>query len=194
MHCQCCIFNSISTVCLLYLTVLLPLHFHQYFFNTSENDTGCFVFCISGGMIIGKASEQNDIPKTTLNDEINNTWKTNKVGRATKLTEVEEKSFKFYVDYMASINHPLTISAIKVFAWSILKNSQCPNKFNSSVGPGDNWYLMFKKRHNLTNRKPDNKDRVCSRMENETVFNQHFDLLEKNKIRVNTGKETRKHI
>ena len=145
-------------------------------------------------MTIGKASEQYSIPKTTLNDEINNKWKTNKVGRATILTEVEEKSLKFYIDYMASINHPLTISAIKAFAWSIFKNSQRPNRFNSSVGPGDNLYLMFKKRHNLTNRKLDNKDRGCSRMANEMVFNQHFDLLEKNKIRVSTGKETGKHI
>ena len=67
-------------------------------------------------MTIDKASEQYGIPKTTLNDEINNKWKTNKVERATKLKEVEEKSFKFYIDYMASINHPLTISAIKAFA------------------------------------------------------------------------------
>ena len=72
-------------------------------------------------MTIGKASEQYSIPKTTLNDEINNKWKINKVGRATILTEVEEKSLKFYIDYMASINHPLTISAIKAFVWSIFK-------------------------------------------------------------------------
>ena len=66
-----------------------------------------------------------------------------------------------------------------MFAWSIVKSSQCPNRFNSSVGPGNTWYLKFKKGHNLTNRKPDNIDCARSRMVNETVFNQHFDLLEK---------------
>ena len=101
------------------------------------------------------------------------------VGRATELVEVEEKSSKFYIDYMASTYHPLTIPAIKAFAWSIVKSSQCPNRFNSSVGPGNTWYLKFKKRHNLMNRKPENIDRGRSRMANETVFNQHFDLLEK---------------
>ena len=111
MHCECCIFNSILAVYLLYLTVLLLLHFHQYFFNTS--DTGCFVFCISGGMTADKASKQCGITKMTLSDQINNKCKTNKVGRALELTEVEEKSFKFYIDYMAPINYPLTISAIK---------------------------------------------------------------------------------
>ena len=52
----------------------------------------------------------------TLSDKINNKWKTNKVGRATKLTEVEEKGLKFYIDYMASINYPLSISNIKALA------------------------------------------------------------------------------
>ena len=59
----------------------------------------------------------------TLSDKINNKWKTNKVGRATKLTEVEEKGLKFYIDYMASINYPLSISNIKALAWSIVKSS-----------------------------------------------------------------------
>ena len=91
-------FQQYSAVCLLYLTVLLLLHFHQCFFNKFENDTGCFVFRISSGMTIGKASKQYGMPKMTLSDKINNKWKTNKVGRATKLTEVEEKCLKFYID------------------------------------------------------------------------------------------------
>ena len=153
------------------------LHFHQCFFKTFENDTGCFVFCSSGGMTIGEASEQYGILKITLSDKINNKQKTNQAGKATELKEVEEQSLKFYIDYMDSINHLLTISAIKAFAWSIVKSSQRPNRFNSSVGPGNTQYLKFKNRHNLTNRKSDNIDRGRSRMANETVFNQHFDLL-----------------
>ena len=64
-------------------------------------------------MAIGKASRQYGTPKLTLSDKINNKWETNKEGRAAELTEVEEKGLKFYIDYMASINHPLTISALK---------------------------------------------------------------------------------
>ena len=55
---------------------------------------------------------------------------------------------------MASINHPLSIPAVKAFAWSIVKN-------------------------NLTNRKPNNIDCGRSRMANFTVYEQHFTLLEK---------------
>ena len=36
-------------------------------------------------MVVGKASKQYGIPKTTLDDKINNKWKTNKVGRSTEL-------------------------------------------------------------------------------------------------------------
>ena len=55
---------------------------------------------------------------------------------------------------MASINHPLSIPAVKAFAWSIVKN-------------------------NLTNRKPNNIDCGRSRMANFTVYEPHFTLLEK---------------
>ena len=125
----------------MYFTVLLLLHFNQYFLNIFENDIGCFVFCVSGGMTVGKTSKQHGIPKMTLSDKIDNKWKTNKVGRAAELTKVEEKILKFCIDYMASINHPLTITLFKAFAWS----SQRLNRFNSSVGPGNTWCLKFKK-------------------------------------------------
>ena len=73
---------------------------------------------------------------------------------------------------MASINHPLSIPAVKAFAWAIAKRSTIPNRFNPETGPG------VKARHNLTNRKSDNVDRGRSRMGNTTVWKQHFDLLE----------------
>ena len=80
---------------------------------------------------------------------------------------------------MASINHPLSIPTVKAFAWSIAEKSQRPNRFNTETGPGDKWYNNFKKRNNLTNRKPDSIDCGRSRMANITVYKQHFTLLEK---------------
>ena len=73
---------------------------------------------------------------------------------------------------MQSINHPLTVSAVKAFEWNIVKQSKRPNRFNSITGPGNTW------RHGLTNRKPDNLYRGRSRMANESVAEQHFRLLE----------------
>ena len=82
-----------------------------------------------------------------------NKYATSKVGRKNDLTEEEERALKGYIDYMASINHLLSMPAIKPFAWAITKRSSNPNQFNVKTGPGDKWYRNFKLRHNLTNRK-----------------------------------------
>ena len=95
------------------------------------------------------------------------------------IEEEEEKSLKFYIEYMASINHPLSIPAVKAFAWSIVKKSQQPNCFNTEIETRDKWYNNFKKRNNLTNRKLDNIDCGRSRMANITVYKQDFTSLEK---------------
>ena len=80
---------------------------------------------------------------------------------------------------MASMNHPLSIPAVKAFAWSIVKKSQRPNRFNAETGPGDKCYNNFKKRNNVTSRKQDNIDHGRSRMANVTVYEQQFNLLER---------------
>ena len=57
----------------------------------------------------------------TLSDKVNNRCPNKKSGRTTELTEEQEKGLRFYIEYMASINHPLYISAVvKAFAWSIV--------------------------------------------------------------------------
>ena len=47
-----------------------------------------------------------------------------------KLAEKMIYTLKGYIDYMASINHPLSIPAVKAFAWTINKRSSNPNRFN----------------------------------------------------------------
>ena len=42
----------------------------------------------------------------------NNRYQTLKVGRKNDLTEEEKRALKGYIDYMASINHPLSIPAV----------------------------------------------------------------------------------
>ena len=112
-------------------------------------------------------------------DRKNKRWETTKVVGQTGLSDVEETSLKYYVDYMASINHPLSVAAVKAFSWVITKKSDRPNRFKLETGPGDKWFRNFKKRQNLSNRKHDKVDRGKSRMANMTVFNQHFDLRNK---------------
>ena len=51
----------------------------------------------------------------------NNRYATSKVDRKNDLTEEEEQSLKDYIDYMAPMNHLLSIQAVKAFGWAIAK-------------------------------------------------------------------------
>ena len=80
---------------------------------------------------------------------------------------------------MASISQPLTVSAIKVFAWTIANRGGQKNRFNKTSGPGHTWWAKFRKRHKneITLRKPDTLDRGRARMANQHVMNNHFTKL-----------------
>ena len=60
-------------------------------------------------------------------DRTNKRYATSKVGRKNDLLEEEEWDLKGYIDYMVSMNHPLSIPAVKAFAWAIVKRSATPN-------------------------------------------------------------------
>lgn len=92
------------------------------------------------------------------NKHKNKCWETNKVGKQNGLSDVEEDSLKYYILYMASVNHLLSAVAVRGFSWSIAKKNDCPNRCNSETGPRDKWFRNFNKRQSLTNRKPDQVD------------------------------------
>ena len=72
---------------------------------------------------LGKGSKQYGVPKQTLSDKISKKCKTNKPGRPTDLIDAEENALVKYIHYMALIAHPLSVAAIKLFAWNISKRS-----------------------------------------------------------------------
>ena len=79
----------------------------------------CFCFFSLAGPLIGKASLRFYIPKMTLSDRINKRWCSDKPGRCTELTKEEEDSLAYYINYMASINHPFICKAVKALGtWS----------------------------------------------------------------------------
>ena len=81
------------------------------------------------------------------------------------------------------LNYPLSIAAVKAVAWTIAKKSDQPNRFNSEAGPGGEWLRNFKKRQNLTSRKPDNIGWGRSRMANMMFFKQHFETIDRLNLR-----------
>ena len=116
---------------------------------------------VRAGMSLCKAQKEFGIPEQTLSDQINGRWKSTKPGRTTALFQEEEEATLIYcIKYMVLIAHPLSVVAVKAFAWLISKrrNSKC---FNSVTGPGHTWWAKFKKCHQkeITLQKPDKLDR-----------------------------------
>lgn len=132
------------------------------------------------GMNLSKAARIFGIPRQTLHDRYSGKYSSNSMGRKTELTAEEEKCLVDYIKYMGSISQPLTIPAIKVFAWAISNRSGRPSRFNKETGPGHTWWWSFRKRHHheITLRKPDSLNRARGRMANSNVMKDHFNKLE----------------
>jgi len=117
-----------------------------------------------------------------ISNRRNQRWKTTTPGRPTELSADEETALSDYIKFIATIAQPLTVPGIKAFAWAISKHHTNNNRFfNKETGSGHTWWDSFKKRHKdeITLRKPNKLDRGRSRMANQTVMDQHFDLLKK---------------
>ena len=145
-----------------------------------EEDMELALQAIDRGMSLCKAAKEFGVPKQTISDRRNQKCKTTIPGRPTELSPEEEKALIDYIKFMATIAQPLTVPGIKAFAWSIAKRHK-NTRFNKDKRPGHSWWDSFKKRNRneITLRKPDSLDRGRSRMANQTVIDQHFNLLKK---------------
>ena len=133
-----------------------------------------------GNILISAAARKHGIPRATLSDWVNGRH-TPKHGRSTELNKEEGQSLVNYIKYMAAIAHPVSVTTIKAFEWEISKRNNNTGRFHPTQGPNHRWWSSFRGRHKkeFTPRKPDSIDRGRSWMCNETVLNQHFNLLEK---------------
>ena len=93
---------------------------------------------------VTKAALLYGIPRQTLKDKISGKYNNKNAGRTTELTAEEEIVLVSYIKYMASISQPLTISAIKLFAWAISKRSNRKHShFNEDFDPGAKLWWKF---------------------------------------------------
>ena len=116
-------------------------------------------------MSISAAAGKHGIPRVTLSDRVNGRH-TAKHGRPTELNKEEEQSLVNYIKYMAAIAHPLSVTAMKAFAWEISKRNINKSRFHPIKGPSHRWWSSFRGRHKkeIILRKPDSIDRGRSRM------------------------------
>ena len=66
---------------------------------------------------------------------------------------------------------------VKAFAWDIAKRSGRDGCFHPEFGPGEHWWVLFKKHHPiLTLRKSDNLERSRAEALNPEIVEEYFKL------------------
>ena len=128
-------------------------------------------------MTVTAAATTFSVPRKTLDDRVKGlVIHGKKPGVRTVPTAKEEAS---YLLYMAKQGFPLTKTMVKAFAWAIAKRSGRDGRFHPEFGPGEHWWVLFKKRHPiLTLRKSDNLERSRAEALNPEIVEEYFKLLE----------------
>ena len=67
---------------------------------------------VRAGVSLCKAEKEFGVPKQTLSDQINGSWKRKKPGTTLALFEEEETALINYIKYVASTAHPLSVLAL----------------------------------------------------------------------------------
>ena len=130
-------------------------------------------------LTVAAAAIRFKVARKTLEDRVKGRVKHGTApGPKTVLTAEEEDVLVAYLVYMAERGFPLTRTMTKAFAWAIAKRSGKGDHFNPESGPGEHWWVNFRKRHpKLTLRKADKLERSRAEALNPEVIKEYFDLL-----------------
>ena len=83
-----------------------------------------------------------------------------------------------YLVYMAERGFPLTHMMTKAFAWTIAKHSGKADHFSPETGPGEHWWVNFRKCHpKLTLRTADKVEHSHAEALNPEMVKEYFDLV-----------------
>ena len=143
---------------------------------TEEDIKDCIHMIKSTNAKIKKAARIFKIPATTIRDRLfGKSDPSNKPGPSKLLTDNEETSLAYYVQYMSDIGLGLTGKMLCLFALSIIQERD-PSK---RLPPKKDWARKFLKRHKLSFRKASHlsTQRVCSSC--VQAVDDYFEKLEK---------------
>ena len=127
---------------------------------------------------ITAAALKFNVPCKTLYDRIKGRVKHDTMpGPSTFLTTVDEDALVSYLIYMAESGFPLTHTLTKALAWAISKRSDRQDRFNPETGPGEHWWVNFRKRHpRLALRKTDKLERSRAEALSPEIVKEYFAL------------------
>lgn len=141
---------------------------------------------------IYKAAKFYAIPWTTLkenvvkstehfdcNTNVLNKFVLGKVGRPFALPSALEVKLASYIIKMQEYGFGLTVKQIRKLAYTIAVKGAAKRFSSANKTAGKKWFCGFKKRFNLTLRKPENLSRYRASCTNPTLLQQFYDCLEK---------------
>ena len=128
---------------------------------------------------IYSAAARFSVPRKTLDDRIKGRFKHGtSPGPVTALTLEQEEALFSYLFYIADHGYPLTRTMVKAYGWAIAKKSGNGEHCNKEFGPGEHWWINFRKQHpKVTLRRADMLERSRAEALNPDVINEYFGLL-----------------
>ncbi|XP_068083401.1 uncharacterized protein [Anabrus simplex] len=131
-----------------------------------------------GAVTVYRASKQYGIPKITLYSHLKGKRgvKSKTLGRSTAIPEEHETRLASCLKIMEKWGFGLSRKeVINIVADYVAKNGLI-TPFKNGI-PGEDWFLGFKKRHNLSVKKPQSVEYSRKKMTDPFVISEYFDLL-----------------
>lgn len=130
-------------------------------------------------LTIAKASERYNIPYITLYKRIKGLRgvKSKTQGRPLAIPWQAECKLAENIKTMAKWGYGLSCAEIKEKVREFVTVNNIPNPFKNNR-PGTDWFTKFKKRHNLSLRKPETLEYCRKKSTDPFIINKYFDLLE----------------
>ena len=131
-----------------------------------------------GALTVYRAAKEYGIPKITLYSRLKGKRgvKSQTLGRSTAIPPEHETKLASCLKVMEKWGFGLSRKEIiEIVAIYVAKNGLV-TPFRNGI-PGEDWFLGFKQRHNLSVKKPQNVEYARKRMTDPFVVNAYFDLL-----------------
>lgn len=138
------------------------------------------------------ASKLYGIPTSTLNDRVREKTgiKSNSLGRPPAISIEMEERLALGLKTMEKWGWGLSKSEVMEITEQFIKQNNITSYFKDGK-PGDDWFVLFRKRHNLSIKKPQPVEYLRKRMTDPFVIHEYFVLLEKTLKELNITDATR---
>ncbi|XP_026325747.1 uncharacterized protein LOC113234608, partial [Hyposmocoma kahamanoa] len=125
-----------------------------------------------------QAAEQFGVPRATIYAHVSGTRGLNKPGRSTVFDKDTELRIVNCILVMEKCGFPLTRKEVISLISEFIRRNGIVTAFKNDI-PGDDWFRNFRRRHNLSLKKPQSVEIARKKACNPFTVYEYFELLEK---------------